>query len=84
MALGREEPLAQDGHSGNGAQKTPFIIKLPGAKANGKRIEAPVSLQDIFPTLVDLCGLEVEQELDGNSLKPLLSKPVGKLGIKRH
>jgi len=55
--------------------KTPFIIKLPGAKANGKRIEAPVSLQDIFPTLVDLCGLEVEQELDGNSLKSLLTKP---------
>lgn len=55
--------------------KTPFIIKLPGAKANGKRIEAPVSLQDIFPTLVDLCGLEVEQELDGNSLKPLLTNP---------
>jgi len=55
--------------------KTPFIIKLQGAKANGKRIETPVSLQDIFPTLVDLCELEVEQELDGNSLKPLLTNP---------
>lgn len=55
--------------------RTPFIIKMPGAKANGKRIEAPVSLQDIFPTLLDLCGLEVGQELDGNSLKPLLTNP---------
>lgn len=55
--------------------RTPFIIRMPGAKANGKRIETPVSLQDVFPTLVDLCGLEVEQEVDGNSLKPLLTNP---------
>lgn len=52
--------------------RTPFIIKAPAAKANGKRIKVPVSLQDIFPTLVDLCELEVEQQLDGNSLVPLL------------
>ena len=55
--------------------RTPFIIRMPGAKANGNRIETPVSLQDIFPTLVDLCGLKVQQELDGNSLKPLLADP---------
>lgn len=55
--------------------RTPFIIKWPGAKANGRTVESPVSLQDIFPTLVDLCGLRVEQELDGNSLKPLLMNP---------
>ena len=55
--------------------KTPFIIKVPGAKANGKRINAPVSLQDVFPTLVDLCEIQINQELDGNSLKPLLMKP---------
>ena len=48
---------------------------MPGAKANGKRIDSPVSLQDIFPTLVDLCGLKVDQQLDGNSLKPLLVNP---------
>ena len=51
--------------------KTPFIIKVPGVPA--QQVEVPVSLQDIFPTLVDLCGLEVGQELDGNSLKPLLT-----------
>ncbi|MFK7851567.1 MAG: sulfatase [Akkermansiaceae bacterium] len=51
--------------------RTPFIIKAPGVKA--KRVETPVSLQDIFPTLVDLCGLKLEQELDGNSLKSLLA-----------
>lgn len=50
--------------------RTPFIIRIPGGEA--RRVEAPVSLQDIFPTLVDLCGLEVAQELDGHSVRPLL------------
>ena len=55
--------------------KTPFIIKIPNNKGNRQNIDAPVSLQDIFPTLVDLCGLKLEQKLDGNSLKPLLNNP---------
>ncbi|PXA03615.1 iduronate-2-sulfatase [Coraliomargarita sinensis] len=53
--------------------RTPFIIKVPGGEP--ARIEAPVSLQDIFPTLVDLCQLELEQQVDGNSLVPLLQTP---------
>ncbi len=55
--------------------KTPFIIKMPNTNGNTQNIEAPVSLQDIFPTLVDLCKLKVTQQLDGNSLKPLLTNP---------
>ena len=55
--------------------RTPLIIKVPQATGNGRRINAPVSLQDIFPTLIDLCKVEVDQEIDGNSLKPLLLSP---------
>lgn len=53
--------------------RTPFIIRMPGM-TEGKRVDAPVSLQDIYPTLVDLCGLDLSQELDGNSLTPLLTE----------
>jgi len=34
-----------------------------------------VSLQDIYPTLVDLCGLPSRDDIDGNSLVPLLRNP---------
>jgi arylsulfatase A-like enzyme len=34
--------------------------------------ESPVSLIDIYPTLIDLCGLPERAGLDGQSLKPLL------------
>ena len=44
--------------------------------------EHPVSLIDIYPTLVDLCGLEAETQknskgapLDGHSVRPFLENP---------
>lgn len=55
--------------------RTPFIIRLPGQNANAGRVEAPVSLQDIYPTLAQLCDLDVKQELDGNSLTAVLNDP---------
>ncbi len=54
------------------SNRTPFIIKMPGAEA--KRVETPVSLQDIFPTLVDLCDLQLKQNIDDNSLKALITE----------
>ncbi len=55
--------------------RTPLIIRLPRNQANGQSVEHPVSLQDIYPTLVELAGLDIDQKLDGNSLVPLLEEP---------
>jgi arylsulfatase A-like enzyme len=54
--------------------RTPLIIKtldgVPGQSCN-----APVQLLDMYPTLVELCGLSPVEYLDGNSLRPLLRNP---------
>jgi arylsulfatase A-like enzyme len=62
--------------------RIPFIIKDPRNSVKNTPVSHPVSLIDIFPTLVDLCQLEGDLtknekkfELDGNSLKPFLNNP---------
>jgi arylsulfatase A-like enzyme len=52
----------------------PFIWAGPGI-AKGARVEATVSLIDVFPTLVELCGVDDSQARDGDSLAPVLKKP---------
>ena len=55
----------------------PLIIRYPGNKQNGKRNTELVNLIDIFPTLVDLIGLELPElkhPLQGLSLAESLLK----------
>jgi len=51
--------------------RIPLMLRGPGIPA-GKRVPAPVSLVDLFPTLCDLAGAKVETAIDGHSLLPLL------------
>ncbi|MCO6456410.1 MAG: sulfatase [Pirellulaceae bacterium] len=56
------------------ATRTPLAIVAPGVKP-GTRCDRPVNLLDIYPTLLELCGLPARQELEGVSLAALLSDP---------
>lgn len=58
--------------------KCPLIISVPGLKNAGKVCRKTVQLVDIYPTLADLAGLTPPDDLDGNSLKPLLKNPEGR------
>jgi arylsulfatase A-like enzyme len=57
------------------ANRVPFIIVAPGVTRPGSRCDRPVSLIDIYPTLVELAGLPQKKGLDGRSLVPLLKDP---------
>lgn len=58
--------------------RVPLIMVPPSSSvpqdwSRGNTITAPVSLIDIYPTLVELCGLDTPQHiLDGISVAPLL------------
>jgi arylsulfatase A-like enzyme len=54
------------------ATHVPFIIVAPGISKPGSVCETPVSLVDIYPTLVELAGLPPKADNDGASLVPLL------------
>ncbi|NNJ24722.1 sulfatase [Alienimonas chondri] len=53
----------------------PFVWAGPGVAA-GTEVDATVSLIDLYPTLVDLCGLPApRQTLEGQSLASVLADP---------
>jgi arylsulfatase A-like enzyme len=45
---------------------------VPGVTKPGQRCGRPVSMIDIYPTLIELCNLAPKKELEGRSLLPLL------------
>ena len=52
-------------------------IRVPGLTPEGGLSDRFVSLQDIYPTLVELCELDIPTPVDGRSLVPLLEDPDG-------
>jgi len=55
--------------------RVPLVIAAPGLTPSGTRCDRPVSLVDIYPTLVELCGLPPLEQTEGTSLAPLLANP---------
>ncbi len=53
--------------------RVPMLICLPkGYGKEGSQYHHPVSLLDLYPTLVSLCSLPENQHLDGQDLSPLM------------
>ncbi|MDO8544944.1 MAG: sulfatase [Opitutaceae bacterium] len=57
------------------ATHVPLIVIAPGVTKPGTACDRPVSLMDLYPTLVELCHLPDRPDLDGISLVPLLEDP---------
>jgi arylsulfatase A-like enzyme len=55
--------------------RTVFLMRAPGLSADGEVCNHPVSLVNIYPTLLELCGLPANPENEGQSLVPLLKNP---------
>ncbi len=52
--------------------RVPLVIRLPGARHGGKRINDEVSLMDVAPTLLSLLALAPLEEASGLDLSPLI------------
>jgi arylsulfatase A-like enzyme len=68
-----EDPRLPDNHGKyvyNPLVHVPFAIRIPGEA--GRTIPDPVSLLDMYPTLLELHGAQVSEDVDGVSLLPHL------------
>jgi uncharacterized sulfatase len=75
-ALGERDNHYGKGTLGERSFAVPLIVSSPGMKQEGKACERVVELLDIYPTLVDLCGLpQPPSKLQGRTLRPLLENP---------
>jgi len=55
--------------------RVPLIVRVPGVSKSDFKCEGVVNLLDLYPTLVELCGLPANAENEGRSFAPLLQNP---------
>jgi arylsulfatase A-like enzyme len=73
-------PLADHGKFLKGADrlynellKVPFLLRLPGGRRGGARVQAMVQYHDVLPTLLDLMGLAHEtHDMHGRSFRAVV------------
>ena len=73
--LGEKGKWSKAGSLWEQGTRTPFIICDPRQKSNGQVCPRVVQMLDLYPTLVELCGLPQPDGLEGHSLVPLLKDP---------
>jgi arylsulfatase A-like enzyme len=57
------------------SSRVPLLIVAPGLASKGAVARSPVSHIDLYPTLAELCSVKAPDNLQGQSLVPLLKDP---------
>ncbi len=73
--LGEKGKWSKHGSLYEVGARVPLIVRLPKAAGNGQASGRTVSFLDIYPTLVELCGLPAMPGLEGHSFAALLRDP---------
>ena len=63
-------------HQFEESTRVPLIVRVPGTAHAGEVVGGFVELVDLYPTLLDLCGLPLPAHaLEGTSFRPVLEAP---------
>ena len=73
--LGEHEGIWQKRCLFEESARSPLLIFDPRAKGNGKACPRVVEFIDIYPTVANLCDIQVADDLQGKNLSPLLNNP---------
>jgi arylsulfatase A-like enzyme/Tfp pilus assembly protein PilF len=61
--------------------RVPFIVRAPFALTHGRRVVDPVRTVDLFPTVLDLLGVQIPTGIAGVSLVPLMTGAKSRLDL---
>lgn len=61
--------------------RVPFLVVPPGEHFQGIRVKGQVRTIDLFPTLLEMAGVPVPPESQGNSVVPLFFRPATETGF---
>lgn len=62
------------GYLYEGGLRVPLLVRWPGITRPGSTTSVPVCSVDLFPTLLEACGIKSRTRVDGVSLVPLLKR----------
>ena len=57
------------------SSRVPLMVKVPGVTEGNIKCDGVVNLIDMYPTLIELCGLPPNQKNDGRSFAELIENP---------
>lgn len=57
------------------ATRSPLFLYVPGVQTTGAKTDALVEYVDLYPTILDACGFDLPDYLEGVSLMSLLDNP---------
>ncbi len=70
--LGEHGYIEKWGHMYEQVLKTPLFIKMPKGEHQGKTLDGFVESIDIMPTILELVGLDIPENVQGKSLLPYI------------
>ena len=70
-----EHGLQQKGLSYEPSIQVPLLMRFPERIQKGRTMDQLVLTEDLLPTVLELCGLDIPGDVQGKSLVPILEDP---------
>jgi N-acetylglucosamine-6-sulfatase len=70
-----EHGLQQKGLSYEPSIQVPLLMRFPERIQKGRTLDQLVLTEDLLPTVLELCGLDIPGDVQGKSLVPILEDP---------
>ena len=58
-----------------GGTRVPMLVRWPGRTSGNTRTDAPIIIEDLYPTILAMAGLKPKHDIDGVSFADIVDQP---------